>query len=81
MVEGLLRIVDISNTSDQESFAVRMEVVDRGVRQLEGGSAFPPDGSIRNEYPFVYAVLYREDLLCAIAHYFVSGKDQLLISL
>ena len=62
VIEGLLRIFFFNEFSDQESFAVRMEVVDRTVSQPGGGSAFPPDGSIRNEYPFVYAVLYREDL-------------------
>ena len=41
--------------ANQESLSVRMEVVDRTVSQRGGGSSFPPDGSLRNEFPFVYA--------------------------
>ncbi len=81
MVNGLLDIIRIGKASNQEPFAVRMEVVGRAVKRLEGGSAFPLDGSIRNEYPFVYAVLYREDLPFPCTGCVRGGKEQLLIGL
>ena len=50
------------HVSDQESFSVRMEVVECDVNRPGDGAAFPTDRSIRNDYPFVYTVLCREDL-------------------